>query len=698
MTSRSIPVAVVGVSGIFPGALTTLDFWRDIVDGRDRITDVPRTHWLREDYFDPNPRAADKVYTTRGGFLSPVEFSPMEFGLTPSALPATDTAQLLALLVAKRLLADATRGRLETMDRSRMSVILGVASATELVGQMAGRLQIPAVERALRAAGVGDDAVARVRTVLEGSYVPWQEATFPGLLGNVVAGRVANRLDLRGTNAVVDAACASSLAAVDMAINELAVGRSDLVVTGGVDALNDIFMFMCFAQTGALSQSGECRPFSEDADGTLLGEGIGMLALKRLSDAERDGDAIYAVIRGIGSSSDGRGKSIYAPMAAGQALALERAYERAGYGAGTVGLVEAHGTATKAGDEAELEGLTQVWGEAAARAESCALGSIKAQIGHTKAAAGAAGLMKSVLALHHRVLPPTAKVTKPNPRLAGSPFYLNTALRPWVHTADHPRRASVSAFGFGGTNFHVVLEEYVGPAPRPERMRALPSELVLFGAADQHALADACREAAERCRGAGALVHLAKRSQLAFSLLRRCAWRSSRATKRTWQQNFARGSRRSTRARARSCRGPFAAHFESRQVEGSVAFLFSGQGSQYVGMGLDLAVNFDVARALWDRASVVVRDADMRLGDRVFPVPVFSDEARTAQNEALVATEWAQPAIANPSLSMLRVPRARRARPRMHGGPQPRRESPRSRPPGRSRRRRRSPSHAAAAS
>jgi 3-oxoacyl-(acyl-carrier-protein) synthase len=156
------------------------------------------------------------------------------------------------------------------------------------------------------AAGLAGDEVARVQQILSTCYTPWQESTFPGLLGNVVAGRIANRLDLGGTNVVVDAACASSLAAVDMAVNELALGRSDLVVTGGVDTLNDILMFMCFAQTDALSLTGDCRPFSEDADGTMLGEGIGMLVLKRPADAERDGDAIYAVIRGIGASSDGR--------------------------------------------------------------------------------------------------------------------------------------------------------------------------------------------------------------------------------------------------------------------------------------------------------------------------------------------------------------------------------------------------------
>ena len=223
--ARPVPVAVVSVGALFPGAASTQAFWRDVIEGRDRLSEVPRTHWLGSDYFHPEPGTPDKLYTTRGGFLPDVEFSPLEFGLPPSTLPAIDTAQLLALVVAKRVLAEATRGRYEAMDRSRVSVILGVASATELVAHMAGRLQIPVVEAAMRAAGIPAADAARVRAGLEACYVPWQEGTFPGMLGNVVAGRIANRLDLGGTNSVVDAACASSLAAVDMAIQQLSLGR-----------------------------------------------------------------------------------------------------------------------------------------------------------------------------------------------------------------------------------------------------------------------------------------------------------------------------------------------------------------------------------------------------------------------------------------------------------------------------------------
>ena len=241
-----------------------------------------------------------------------------------------------------------------------------------------------------------------------------------------------------------------------------------------------------FPKTPALSPTHDCRPFSDKADGMVLGEGIGMLALKRLNDAERDGDRIYAVIRGIGASSDGKGTSIYAPHPKGQANALRRCYEAASYGPETVELLEAHGTATKPGDKVEIEALNNVFGNEVNQKgrQWCALGSVKSQIGHTKSAAATAGVIKAVMGIHHKVLPPTIKVERPNPllKLEESPFYVNTECRPWVRDDAHPRRASISSFGFGGTNFHVTVEEYKGPGKSARRFRNVPSELVVFGA------------------------------------------------------------------------------------------------------------------------------------------------------------------------------------------------------------------------
>ncbi|MEN9785936.1 MAG: hypothetical protein RLZZ299_1200, partial [Pseudomonadota bacterium] len=341
-----VPIAVVGLGALFPGSVGVAGYWRTLVEGRDTVTDVPEHHWRLADYHDPDPKAEDRTYARRGAFLPTVDFDSLAWGVPPNLVPATDTSQLLALIVARMVLDDAARGHGTPLDLSRASVILGVTGAQELFGTMVSRLQRPVWERSLRGMGLPESQVVEACRRIAAHYVPWQEATFPGLLGNVVAGRIANRLDLRGTNCVIDAACASSLGAVHLAINELALGQSDLVVTGGVDTLNDILMHMCFSKTPALSPSNDCRPFDADSDGTLLGEGLGMLALKRLDDAERDGDAIYAVIRGLGSGSDGRSKSVYAPVSEGQARALSAAYDAAGYGPDTVELLEAHGTAT----------------------------------------------------------------------------------------------------------------------------------------------------------------------------------------------------------------------------------------------------------------------------------------------------------------------------------------------------------------
>ncbi len=483
------PLAVIGIGCLFPRAPDFRAFWANVRDRVDAVTDIPPTHWRPEDYLDTDAKSPDRVYVARGAFLEPVPFSPSEFGIAPNNLEATDTAQLLGLMVAKAALQDAgyDAGRI---DRNRVGCILGVTGTLELVIPLGARLGHPIWRRALAEAGVpketADDVVRRIGE----NYVGWQENSFPGLLGNVVAGRIANRLDLGGTNCVVDAACASSLSAVHLAALELQSGRADLVLTGGVDTFNDIFMYMCFSKTPALSPTGDARPFDRDGDGTILGEGLGMVVLKRLRDANRDKDRVYAVLKGVGTSSDGKGNAVYAPRAAGQIEALRSAYRAAGITPDTIELVEAHGTGTRVGDVTEVEALTEVYSEAsrgrqpleaagadAPRSPWCALGSIKSQIGHTKAAAGAAGLIKAVAALYHKVLPPTIKVRQPLDMLqsGNSPFYVNPEKRPWMPRTGHPRRAAVSAFGFGGSNFHCVKPRSTGtPTFRSSRFRRTP--------------------------------------------------------------------------------------------------------------------------------------------------------------------------------------------------------------------------------
>jgi acyl transferase domain-containing protein len=644
------PIAIVGVAALFPGSTSKEGFWRDILAGRDLMTDVPPSHWLIDDYYDPDPKARDKTYARRGAFLKPIDFDPLAWGVPPSSLPSTDVCQLLALHVAQQVLQDACGPRLKDLNRDRVSVILGVTSAQQLLGTMVSRLQKPVWKKALSEQGLSDAQVAEACERIASHYVEWQESTFPGVLGNVVAGRIANRLDLGGTNCVTDAACASSFSALSMGVSELRLGAADMVITGGADTMNDIFMYVCFSKTPALSPSGDCRPFSDRADGTMLGEGLGMVALKRLADAERDGDKIYALITGIGSSSDGRAKSVYAPVAEGQAKAIRRAYQQAGYGPDTVELVEAHGTGTKAGDAAEFEGLRTVFDESGRKERGwCALGSVKSQVGHTKAAAGAAGLFKAVMSLHHKVLPPTIKVDRPDPRLAieASPFHLSTVARPWVADRSHPRRASVSSFGFGGSNFHIALEEYNGPSRAP-RVRPEGVELLLVSGPSTEAVAARCKDLLAQVPGA--LPFLAYRSQLSFDAsqpVRLAVFADSEA-----QAVTRLGKAAELVAAGRSLSMPGNLELSVTPREGEVAFIFPGQGSQSLRMGFDVCTAFEAARSAWDEARAAPGE---RLDTVVFPPPAFDEAGTDALQARLTATEWAQPAIGVCSLSFLRL-------------------------------------------
>ncbi|NED15558.1 type I polyketide synthase [Streptomyces sp. SID9124] len=654
------PVAVVGVGALVPGATDAAGYWRIVSGGKDLITEVPASRWRVEDHYDPDPAAPDRTYARRGAFLPEVDFDPMAYGVPPTALSSTDSSQLLALLVADQVLADV--GGRARLDPDRTGVVLG-AAALELLPHMYGRSHRPVWLAALRESGFAEAEAQAVCDRISARFEPWRESTFPGLLGNVVAGRIANRFDLHGINHTTDAACASSLAALSTAVGELALGRADLVISGGVDTGNDIGMFLCFSKTPALSPSGDCRPFSAEADGTMLGEAVVMYALKRLADAERDGDRVHAVIRGIGTSSDGRSTAIYAPLPEGQARALRRAYEDAGYGPETVELVEAHGTGTKAGDTAELAALSEVFG-ASGRTDGqwCAIGSVKSQIGHTKCAAGAAGLLKAVMALRHQVLPPTVKVERPNPAaaLSDGPFYVNTEPRPWVRPPGHPRRASVSSFGFGGSNFHVTLEEYVpsGAGGRVAlRHRTAPSELVLFSGDSPAALVPPPTDAGRP------LAALARESHRSFSPTDPVRLAIVAADGEDLREKYDRALALIRKRPGTAFATPQGTRYAyGEPAPGRVGFLFPGQGAQYVGMGAGVAMLSPAAQAVWDGLGGASFDG-RALHRVVFPPPAFTDEERAARRALLDATEWAQPALAVHALALLEVVRELGLRP-----------------------------------
>lgn len=648
----STKIAVVGVGSILPGASNALQFWREIIKGKDLITEVPSDHWDINDFYDKDPHAKDKTYCRRGGFIPHIEFDPIEWGIPPQNLIATDTSQLLGLIVAKEVLKDTYDGKFMGVDLSRASVILGTTCLLEMFATMSNRQTRPLWEKAMRDCGLPENQLEMICDRISDFLPPWKESTFPGLLMNVVAGRIANRLNFGGTNCTTDAACASSLAAFSMGINELILHQSDLAVVGGVDTLNDPTTFMCFSKTPALSITEDCRPFSSKADGTILGEGICFLALKRLEDAEEQGNHIYAVIRGIGSSSDGRSKSIYAPVAKGQEFALQRAYEMAGYSPSTVELVEGHGTGTKAGDAEEFKSLKEVYELSDPHKKQwCALGSVKSQIGHTKGAAGAASVFKAVMALHHKVLPPTLKVEQPNPALDinNSPFYLNTQARPWIKRDALPRRASVSSFGFGGTNFHVTIEEYLGSGKKALRTSSVDHQLILISGNDPSTVLHHAEEL--------------KRDSQHYDarFVAQCARDSHK--KFAFKDNYRVAIIADTNDELNKKLGQLIQHLEknpeikltikdlyysgnSAESKGKLAFLFSGHGSQYLQMGADLAMEFDSSRRVWEDACNISLDKEHTLVDVVFPKPAFTEQEQKDNERLINETIWSEPSLA----------------------------------------------------
>jgi len=652
-SSGGVPLAIIGIGCLFPRAESSSAYWANIREGVDAITEIPATHWNTADYFDQNPKTPDMTYGQRGGFLSSVPFNPMEYNIPPATLEAIDSSQLLGLVAAGQALTDAGYGSDRSYDRDRVSVILGVTGTLELVIPLGARLGHPRWREALKDAGVDDAVAADVVQRIADSYVPWQENSFPGLLGNVVAGRISKNFDLGGTNCVVDAACASSLSALHLAGMELATGKSDMVVTGGIDTFNDIFMYMCFSKTPALSPTGNAKPFDATGDGTILGEGLGLVVVKRLADAERDGDRIYAVIKGVGSSSDGKGEAIYTPSASGQKKAIIDAYQRSGVTPESIGLVEAHGTGTKVGDAVEVSALREIYGEA--DTPWCALGSVKAQIGHTKAAAGAAGLIKAALALHHRVIPPTIKVQQPLKEVSGgrTPFYLADKKRPWLSRNGQPRRAAVSALGFGGSNFHVVLEEY--PAAPADAEWDGSVQILPFSAAEAQALGSTLA-AIDGEQGWSQIRALAASLRSTFDAAAPCRLaiviEEGKGSLKTLCAN---AQTMLTKNPDSAWSTPDGICYAVGPVTGKIGLLFPGQGSQYTGMLRDLACAFPEMIDTLETADAgfTARDGQ-RLSDLIYPPTPFGSTP-AEQEEALRSTDNAQPAIGAVSLGALRV-------------------------------------------
>ena len=460
------PIAIIGLGALMPDAQDVDQFWQNIKQGKVSIKNIQADRWpgKLEDFWKsggPGDIEEGYTYSKIGAFVDNFEFNWRRWRQPPGTLGQIDPCQLWAVEVSAAALAQAGYdGESNDFDRSKCGVVFANALGGENRNLSNIRVWSNHTKNVAVKHGLPAENAEGFKAELVEHSPRIDEDTMPGELANVVSGRVANLLNLQGPNYTTDAACASSMAAILDACRLLQNRQVDLMLAGASDRTMDPATFAKFSAIGALSSS-HSTPFDARANGFVMGEGAGALVLKRLSDAMRDGDTIHAVIRGVGGSSDGRGKGITAPSQRGQIQAIARAYQQAGYEPSTVELVEAHGTSTKVGDATELSSLSTLW-TGFSGGDHVAVGSIKSQIGHLKAAAGIAGVMKAVLALHNNTIPPSAGFETPNPTVEWSniPFYVPTQQTQWDAPKNHPRRAGISSFGFGGTNFHIALEAY----------------------------------------------------------------------------------------------------------------------------------------------------------------------------------------------------------------------------------------------
>jgi acyl transferase domain-containing protein len=630
-----VRIAVVGLDCIFPQAPDARTFWANIVNALNAIGD-PLPAWNSEVHLH---RRGD-TSTDQGGYLRELFcVDPAKFGIMPRALDGGEPDQFIALELARRALLDAGAHYLDPkFDHRDTGVIIGhspyyhrgqvnTAQHHVFIEQM--REIVLALKPDLTHAQLD-----RFETLLRDQLPPFVADISPGLVPNVLTGRIANRLNLRGPNYMIDAACASSLIAVQAAVDELMRGNSRMMLVGGVNASLPAEVAIIFTQLSALSTSGRVRPFSSTADGTLLGEGAGVVVLKRLEDALGDGDRIYSVIRGVGQSSDGRGLGLLSPSQDGEVLAMRRAYDFGGIDARSVSLIECHGTGIPLGDRTEIAALTEVFGTRDGPDGEIAIGSVKSMISHTIPAAGIAGLIKTSMALHHRLLPPTlCDEVKEDLGIQGTRLYINSAPRPWIHSKESPRRAGVNAFGFGGVNAHVVLEEAPAEAARPPACTPWSHELFTLAGAELReidAQLDRLDAFAQTENGAslGAMAY--------------ACWQDTGAKCGPLRLTIVAADRldllkKIAQARKKLAEGrPFTTRtglcFRTAPLEGKLAFMFAGEGSQHLRMFEDLACRFEDVRRWLDFWKDSVRGTNERdRCDVFYPAASELTEARRSE-------------------------------------------------------------------
>jgi enediyne polyketide synthase len=587
-------IAIVGMACRYPDARSPDELWENALAGRRAFRRIPAERLNLNDYLSSDRQSPDQTYSTEGAFIEGYEFDRARFRVPGATYRAADPAHWLTLDVAAAALADAGFPEGEGLPREATGVFVGNTLTGEFSRANTMRLRWPYVRRVVRKV-LEEDALAaeRLRELLiqmEALYKrPFPEVgaeTLAGGLSNTIAGRICNHFDLKGGGYTVDGACASSLLAVINGCSSLAVGDLDVAIAGGVDLSTDPFELVGFAKTGALA-SDMMRVYDVRSAGFWPGEGCGLVVLMRHEDALLKRRRVYAVIRGWGVSSDGSG-GITRPEVEGQLIALRRAYARAGYGADTVAYFEGHGTGTAVGDATELQALARARSEAGeTESSSAVVSSVKAIIGHTKAAAGVAGLIKATMALGAQILPPTVGCDDPHEELKGDGPTLRALKQGELFSTNASLRAGVSAMGFGGINTHVTLE-----ATRDDRRQSLTSkeralltsaqdaELFLFSARDVDQLENQIERVlayADRL-SRSELTDLAVRlSGILRPLPVRAAMTASSATELSGRLEALRSHARSGATRLVDPQGGIFLGVD--QSSARIGFLFPGQGS-----------------------------------------------------------------------------------------------------------------------
>ena len=707
-------IAIVGMGAVVPEGIGLDNYWDMIIKGVDACTTIPKERWDWRLHYDPDPSTKDKTYTKIGAFIKELDMNPFEFKIPPKVFEQIDRFQKYAIYATKEALSDCKMINNNTVDRSRVGVIVANSGGGEVRDFASFRIGIAELKKYCSESDVWKDIPEHARKgmfdhvskMVDRDFIQITEDSMPGSLANVASGRLANLFNFTGPNYITDAACASTLAAISSARDQLVLKRTDVMVTGGTDSMMPAHSFVEFCKIGALTPDGS-RPFSDGANGFLMGEGAGIIVIKRLEDAVEDGDKIYAVIKGIGASSDGKGKGITAPNPEGQRMAVERAYEDARMDPATISFIEAHGTSTAVGDVAEFNSLLPIFG--GLPKNSIGLTSVKSQIGHLKSAAGAAGIIKAALALDKKVLPPQINFTKPNRYMEWdkSPFYVITERENWERKKkDVPRRCGVSAFGFGGTNFHVVLEEFdkeiyeswksarsrdkvsidvrsdTDPSasslekPEPSTVTVerkvdmegidgymkkkgnLEGEVFLFSSDNPVDLLKQARDMVgqleEHLKEGGRMRDLiekpdpSKRYRLAIAA-------DSLEDYEKQVKTLGKVGMNERALMALAAKGIFVGDQE-RMDHGKTCFMFPGQGSQYINMLRDLKEKYTLVDRTWKEADRVMKDLIPEpLTSYVFKDIEHGTEEYKVASETLRQTEFNQPSMLTADTSIYKL-------------------------------------------